>query len=79
MIDMGSIPPSKAVLALGINDKGEVVGYGDVPSAIAAGLTHAFLYNGSTITDLSSALNGTFNGVWSQALGINDSGQIVGF
>ena len=80
MIDIGALDASyQNSYALGINASGEVVGYGDFPSATTDNITHAFLYNGSGIIDLSSALNSTFSGIWSQALGINDSGQVVGY
>jgi probable HAF family extracellular repeat protein len=76
MIDLGGLggayPDS---YAFAINEQGQVVGYAYNSAASSDAPIHAFLYNGSTMTDLSSVLGGT----WSQAEGINDSGQVVGY
>ncbi len=59
--------------ANGINNSGQVVGMSYLAGAQGY---HAFLYSGSTMTDL-----GTVGGIYtfaSQAMDINDSGQIVG-
>ncbi|MBJ6725068.1 MBG domain-containing protein [Geomesophilobacter sediminis] len=53
-----------------VNDAGMVAGY----STTAAGASHAFLYNGSTMTDLG-VLVGTDT---SKARGINSAGMVVG-
>ncbi len=60
--------PSDYSYAAGINNDGHVVGYYAVGSGFAA-----FLYNGSTVTEL-----GTFGGAYSWAHAINNNGQIVG-
>jgi probable HAF family extracellular repeat protein len=56
---------------IGINNNGQVAAYG--PSA--SGRTHAFIYSGGTLTDLS-ALSPT---VASLGYAINSSGQVAGF
>jgi probable HAF family extracellular repeat protein len=58
-------------IAYAINDAGQIVG----GSTNAAGVNHAFLYEGATMTDLG-ALGGAAN--ISTARGINNSGMIVG-
>lgn len=57
--------------ATGLNDRGEVVGYG---YADRTSNLHTFLYDQDGLHDL-----GTFGGRDAIARGINDSGQIVGF
>lgn len=53
----------------GINNLGQVVGY----SKTASGEDHAFLYSNGQITDLGTA------GTTTYAVGINDSGTVVGY
>jgi probable HAF family extracellular repeat protein len=57
--------------AFGVNTAGQVVGrsYDNTQSQ-----SHAFLYNGGTMTDL-----GTLGGTSSSATGINSAGQVVGY
>jgi probable HAF family extracellular repeat protein len=56
--------------ALGINSSGEAAG----SSQIGNGYSHAFVANGTQMTDL-----GTLGGVSSYAYGINDAGYAVGY
>jgi len=58
--------------ALGINDKGQIVGtYVD-----SNGVEHGFLYSNGIYTTLNDPLAGSKGTV---AFGINDKGQIVGY
>ena len=68
MTDLGTLGGSSQ--ANGINASGQVVGWAET----ARGARHAFLYTGSTMTDL-----GTLGGTISEASGINASGQVVGW
>src|SRR6476660_3458403 len=73
--DLGAFGPNAALntsLASCINDHGQVVGYSDVPGN--AGIVHAFLYSDGSLRDLGVLL-GNYN---SEAIGINNSGAIVG-
>jgi probable HAF family extracellular repeat protein len=54
---------------MGINDSGQIVGYGRYNQDD----NHAFLYSGSTLTDL-----GVLAGRESNAFAINNAGQVVG-
>lgn len=69
-IDLGTLGGPTSV-AMGINDTGQVVGTSD----LAGGGTHAFLYTGSRMVDLS-ALSG--NSGFTNARDINVFGQVVG-
>ncbi|HXE52699.1 MAG TPA: DUF3466 family protein, partial [Tepidisphaeraceae bacterium] len=70
MQDLGALWNRAASAAKGINDSGQVVGYG-----YFWGLQprHAFLYSNGKMTDLQ-----TLGGESSAALAINNQGQIVG-
>ncbi len=66
---LGYLPGGNWSAAYGINDLGEVVGYG----TIAPGVFRAFYWNGSVMVPL-----GTLGGGTSYAMGVNDAGAIVG-
>ncbi len=61
-------------IGYGVNASGEVVGASSVNNS--ATIYHAFLYNGSTMVDLTPG--SAFDNLVSQANGINASGQVVG-
>jgi probable HAF family extracellular repeat protein len=68
--DLGTLGGSKSD-ALGINNRGEVVGY----SLLAGRSTErAFLFSGGKMIDL-----GTLGGDGSWATSVNDNGQVVGW
>lgn len=66
-IDLGTLKGGNSA-ALGINSKGQVVGYSEVKDR-----THAFLWWRGTMLDL-----GTLGGRSSEARGINEKGLVVG-
>lgn len=63
--------------AFGLNDRGYIVGQSPIP----AGVSHAFLYDGSSLIDLTTAAgnSGTFGTYSGIAKGVNELGQVVGF
>ena len=65
--DLGTLPGGYESTATGINNNGQVVGYGNGASG------DAFLYSGGSMTDL-----GTLGSQGSFACGVNDLGQVVG-
>jgi len=67
MRDLGTLGGA-ASTATAINNRGEVVGYSDLPD----GTTHAFLWRTGRMHDLGSL------GTTSLATGINDRGEVVG-
>lgn len=71
MTDLGSLNGSGTSLANGINDAGAVVG--DSRAGWNNASWHAFLHDGITMVDL-----GTLGGANSWAMGINNSGVVIG-
>jgi probable HAF family extracellular repeat protein len=68
LIDLGSLG-GQAGMAHSVNSQGRVVGW----AYTAAGMPHAFLYDGAAPRDL-----GTLGGSFSNAYAINGAGQIAG-
>jgi probable HAF family extracellular repeat protein len=67
-VDIGTLGGQYAE-ACAINNSGVIVGYSYLLGNVMA---HAFIYSGGVMTDL------TRFGGWSQALGLNDAGDVVG-
>jgi probable HAF family extracellular repeat protein len=66
--------------AVGINDSDQIVGsmgYYWTYGGYVHGVNHAFLYSGGTFTDLGSVGGGPHTDT--EALGINNAGQVVGY
>jgi len=78
MVGLGYLPNGLMSWANGINGSGQVVGWSELNTG---GYTHAFLYGVFSpggqpqMVDLGTLPGGTT----SQASGINNSGQVVGF
>ena len=75
MEDIGTLPGGKNSIAQGINNSGSIVGYGDSGEV---GNELAWVYSGGVMQDINTLTTGQGNWVMEAALGINDSGQIVG-
>jgi probable HAF family extracellular repeat protein len=73
MLDLGALCDGSSQ-AYSINNKGEVVGR----SAVPAGGYHAFLYRQEQMLDLNDLIPTGTGWVLSEAVDINDHGQIVG-
>ena len=93
MRDLGTLAGRDETLAVayGINDRGQVVGYSEIPLDTSIGVAgyHAFLYSDGSMRDLGT-LRGNFG--WqsnvkikssyekrSVAYGINEQGEVVGY
>jgi probable HAF family extracellular repeat protein len=74
MTDLGSLDPFHTSFANAINNAGQIVG----TSFTSAGAEHAFLSNGTTMTDLNSLIDPGSGWDLETASGINDAGQIIG-
>ena len=82
MVDLGVLQGTNMSVANAINNHGQIVGesFSDATQGATQLWTyHAFIYEGSTMTDLNTLLDAPI-GNWSlnYAWDINDNGQIVG-
>jgi probable HAF family extracellular repeat protein len=75
MRDLGTLPGDLNVVALGINDEGEVVG----PSSDAAGNLRAYLWKDGVMTDLNTLILDSSPLFLLLADTINSRGEIAGF
>ena len=71
MLDLGTLGGYS--YPFGINSKGQIVG----TATAADGQNHAFLYTDGTMYDLNQLVTGMAGTLLSNAVGINDAGQIV--
>jgi probable HAF family extracellular repeat protein len=76
MTDLGSLGQGTYTTATGINDAGQVVGWGFIDPGNST--QHAFLDNGGTMTDLNNLIPSGSGWTLHRAFGINNAGQIVG-
>jgi probable HAF family extracellular repeat protein len=74
IVNLGILPGGTGGTAEGLNALGQAVGSGDT----AAGLIHALFFSNGTVTDLNSLISPSLGWTLRDAVGINDSGQIVG-
>src|SRR5207237_6907975 len=76
-VSLGRLPGGNTSVALGVNNLGQAVGYGNT---VVNGPKHAVLYSGASPIDIGSlpspGVPTTFQD--SRALDINDSGDVVG-
>jgi probable HAF family extracellular repeat protein len=78
MTDLGTLPGGTNSFATSINNSGLVVGYSEATAAPPLS-TDAFLYTGTTLIDLNSLIPAALHWHLTQANGINDRGDIVGY
>lgn len=78
--DLGSLGGSTGN-ALSINNRSQVVGFSNTAKDAISGreVSHAFIWENGQIFDLNSLLVGGSGWQLTQATGINDRGQIVGY
>lgn len=75
MRSLGVLSANGLSVGRAINSANTVVGY----ATAASGSYHAFIYSGSKMQDLNNLIPANSGWVLSQANGINDSGEIVGY
>ena len=79
MVDLGTLALGSLSVGNAINDNGQVTGMSDTLSLPAQPIrppnnaSHAFIYAAGKMSDL-----GTLGGIYSEGLGINAQGQVVG-
>jgi probable HAF family extracellular repeat protein len=73
MRDLGALD-GRSSYAMGINDAGVIVGWSNTASGM-----HAFVHDGTTMTDLNDMISHAGGWVLTQAAAINAAGQIVGY
>ena len=74
MQDLGLLANANQSVALGINNRGQVVGWAGF---LGEGMG-AFLYSDGAMVDLNALVGPSSGWTLQEATGINDSGQIVG-
>jgi probable HAF family extracellular repeat protein len=76
--DLGTLAPGLNTFAEGINDRGDVVGFGVVISETYELMNHAFLYQDHRMIDLNSLVSLPAGYVLTDAASINNQGFIAG-
>jgi probable HAF family extracellular repeat protein len=75
MTDLGTLPGIASSLANSINNRGQAVGFSDDGN----GNMVALIWQNGTMTDLNTLIPADSSVFLSEALGINDRGQITGY
>ena len=75
MKNLGTLPGGTQSFAFGINDRGRVVGASDAKDSPL----RAFIYNDGLMQDLNELIPAESGWLLTEAKGINESGQIVGY
>lgn len=76
--DLGTLPGYAASSALGVNDRGEVVGRVEPPEG-TPGTTRAFLYSRGVMRDLNTLIPQNSGYLITEARAVNNSGAIAAF
>jgi probable HAF family extracellular repeat protein len=75
MENLGTLPGDTQSFAYDIDEKGRVVGSSDAKDS----LLHAFIYSDGMMQDLNKLIPADTGWLLTEAKGINESGQIVGY
>lgn len=73
VLDLGTVFEGDIVNATGLNDLGQVVG----SSKLVNGDVRAFLFDENTMFDLNTLIADSGNFIFTEAVGINEQGQIA--